>query len=222
MSSPFTLEIPYDQLVLLVMALFMFVGAMRGIHREVVTTIGLVALSALLVEPALAKPIVGYISNMIKLVIAFILSHFSVNPKVLLATYAEVEVPFSAENPYLFLIAALILFVLLSYATHGSGSVTAFSHIVGGLLGLFNGFLIISLFKEYVLKYITARNPTAVAALGPPSQVSVALKGMPSTGLLGGSSLQLVVVILGAVAVLLFLSSVLGAPLQAGKKGKQG
>lgn len=218
MGSPFTLEIPYDQLMLLIMGLFMFVGATRGIHREVITTIGLVVLSALLVEPALAAPIIGYLSNMVKLIVAFFLSHFSVNPQVLLETYAKVKVPFSGENPYAFLIFALVAFVLLSYASRGNKDVTAFSRIVGGLLGLFNGFLVISLFKEYVIGYIRARDPS-VAALGAPSQVSVSLKGLPFSGLLSGSTWQIVIVILGALAGLLFLSSVFGLPLKE-KKGK--
>lgn len=217
MGTPFTVEIPYDQLMLLVMGLFMFVGATRGAHREAITTVGLVILLALLLEPGLAKPIVGYISNLVKLIIAFFVSHFSVNPKILLDTYATIEVPFTAENPYAFLIFALLGFVLLSYASRDGKDVTALSRILGGLLGLFNGFLVISLFKEYVVKYIVTRTPT-VAIAGPPAQVSVALKGLPVSGPLAGDSWQFIVALMGAVAALLFISSVAGMPLKKKKK----
>ena len=43
MESGFTLAIPYDQLLLLVMALFMFVGATRGWYRGFISTAVLVA-----------------------------------------------------------------------------------------------------------------------------------------------------------------------------------
>jgi hypothetical protein len=221
MGTPFTVEIPYDQLMLLVMGLFMFVGATRGMHREAITTIGLVVLAALLIEPGLAGPIVGYLSNLVRLIVAFIVSHFTVNPKVLLDTYATISVPFTAQNPYAFLIFALVGFVLLSYTSRGSQDATALSRLLGGLLGLFNGFLVISLFKEYIVKYIQTRSPT-VAIAGPPSQVSVALKSLPAGGPLTGNSLQLVVVILGAVAALLILSSVFGISLTAAKKDRKG
>jgi hypothetical protein len=207
--------------MLLVMGLFMFVGATRGAYREAITTLGLVVLLVLLLEPGLAAPIIGYLSNMLKLIIAFIVSHFSVNPKVLLDTYAQIQVPFTADNPYAFLIFALVGFVLLSYASRGGKDVTAFSRILGGLLGLFNGFMVISLFKEYVVKYIQTRTPS-VAIAGPPAQVSVALKGLPLSGPLSGNNWQLVVALLGAVAALMFLSSAFGISLKADRKDKKG
>jgi LPXTG-motif cell wall-anchored protein len=197
------------------------VGATRGMHREALTTLGLVVLSALLVEPGLAGPIIGYLSNLVKLIVAFIVSHFSVNPKVLLDTYANTTVPFTTENPYAFLIFALIAFVLLSYTSRGAKDITALSRLLGGLLGLLNGFLVISLFKEYIVKYIQKRS-SAVAALGPPAQVSVALKGLPLTGPLTGSGSQFVVMILAGVAALLLLSSVVGRSRKADKRDKKG
>jgi hypothetical protein len=108
-------------------------------------------------------------------------------------------------------------FVLLSYASRDGRDVTALSRILGGLLGLFNGFLVVSLFKEYVVKYIQRRTPT-LAVAGPPAQVSVALKELPLSGPLAGDSWQFIVALIGAVAALLFLSSVVGMPLKR-KKG---
>jgi hypothetical protein len=216
MGTPFTVEIPYDQLMLLVMGLFMFVGATRGAYREAITTFGLVVLLVFLLEPGLAGPIVGYLSNMVKLVIAFIVSHFSVNPKILLDTYAEVTVPFTAENPYPFLIFALVGFVLLSYTSRGGKDATALSRLLGGLLGLFNGFLVITLFKDYVVKYVQTRSPT-VAIAGPPAQVSVALSSLPISGPLSGDGWYPAVALLGAIAALMFIGTS-GLPLKKKKE----
>jgi hypothetical protein len=217
MGSPFTVEIPYDTLLVLVMGLFMFVGATRGAFREATTTVGLVVLLALLIRPELAGLIVGYLSKLLRLLIAFFRSGFSVDPETLLGTYQNVEVPFNGENPYPILIFALVGFVLLSYTSHGGKDVTALSRIVGGLLGGVDGFLVITLFKDYVLKYISTRTPS-VTALGAPGQVSVALNGLPTSGLLAGDGLYPAIILLGLLTGFLLISSVAGLSLKK-KKG---
>ena len=63
MGTGFTLLIPYDQVLLLVMALFMFVGATRGWYREFITTAVLVGLTIFLIQPELAAPIVRYLES---------------------------------------------------------------------------------------------------------------------------------------------------------------
>jgi hypothetical protein len=219
MGTPFTVVIPYDTILLLVMGLFMFVGATRGAFREAITTVGLVVLLAILLRPELAQVIVGYLSRLLRLIIAFFRSGFSVNPETLLGTYGQVKVPFTGENPYPVLILALVVFVFLSYGSRGGKDVTAFSRIVGGLLGLFNGFLVVTLFKDYVVKYITQRNPAEVAALGaPPAEVSVALSRLPTAGLLANNSLYTGLALLGALTALLLIGSVGGVSLKK-KKG---
>jgi len=46
----------------------------------------------------------------------------------------------------------------------------------------------------------------------------VALKGLPVSGPLAGDSWQFIVALMGAVAALLFISSVVGMPLKRKKK----
>lgn len=220
MGNPFTVEMPYDQLMLLLMGLFMFVGATRGAYREALTTFGLVVLLALLIEPALATPIITYLAKLVRLIIAFVDSGFSVDPKTLIDYYEKVQLPFGAENPYALLIFVLVCVVLLSYGTRaGDKDLTALSRILGGLLGLFNGFLVVSLFKEYLIKYVQQRMRLQgmIVPQGAATEVSVALKGFPTTGPLAGDRWQYIVALLGAVAALLFLSSAVGMPLKKKK-----
>jgi hypothetical protein len=204
MSSPLTLFVSYDQLVLLIMALFMFVGVMRGFSREAVTTVGLAVLLALLAKPALAGPLVSYLSRLVRLIIAFFESRFSVDPDVLLKYYQEAAVPFSSQNPYPVLIVVMALFVILSYGTRGQDKDTsALGRLLGGGFGLLNGFLVITLFKEYVIRYLMQRSP-AVAVAGKPSQFSVAVQGLPAQGATSGDySWLLLLVIAVLVAYLL-------------------
>ena len=208
-GTPFTLIVSYDQLVLLIMALFMFVGAMRGASREAVTTVGLVVLLALLAQPAQAGPIINYLSRLVRLIIAFFQARFSVDPDTLLKYYQDVQVPFSAQNPYALLIVALVAFVLLSYGTRGNDKETsALGRILGGVFGLVNGFLVITLFKEYVIQYLLRRSP-AVAAAGRPAQFSVAVLGLPTQGSLGGGDARLLLTVLIALIALLLARSLL-------------
>jgi len=203
-GSGFTLEIPYDQIMLLVMGLFMFVGASRGWHREFFTTCVLLLLLVFLVNPVLAAPFAEYLGKLIRLIVAFLQGRGSLDPGELLKRYETIEVPFDAGNPYLFLVVVLIGFVLLSYGTRAGGKpLSGLSRILGGLLGLLNGFLVVSLIRDYVLKYLQRETP-ALAAAGAPSQFSVAVSGLPSEGLLGREGQYLVLILLAVVPVLLF------------------
>jgi len=203
-ESGFMLEIPYDQIMLLVMALFMFVGAFRGWHREFFTTCVLVVLVMLLVNPLLAGPIAGYVAKLVRLILAFLQGGLSVDPSKLLERYETIDVPFDAGNPYLFLVIVLVGFVLLSYGTRTGGKdLSALSRILGGVLGLLNGFIVISLIRDYVIKYFQRETPQ-LAAAGLPPQLSVAVSGLPPSGLLGAGGQNLVLIGFAVVMVVLF------------------
>ena len=177
----------------------------------------LLVLTAILIEPGLAAPIVDYISRIIRLVLAFIQGFGQLDFAALETRYRAIELPFDGSNPYGLLIAVLIGFVLISYSMRSNTEgVTSFSRILGGLLGLFNGFLVISLFRQYVLKYFQKADPALWAAAGPSPEVSVTVQGVPTGDLLTGERWQIIVVLLGLMVALLFISMVAGQPI--GKK----
>jgi len=213
MGAGFTLLIPYEQLLLLVMALFMFVGATRGWYREFISTIVLVALAAILIQPELATPIIRYIAGFLRVLLAFVRSGFSLDLSKLAKVASDLELPFDANNPYMFLILMLVGSVLLSYGTTGGKKqVTAVSHVLGGLLVLLNGFLIVSLFKEYVVGYLQ-RTSHGLWAAGPPSAISVAVQGVPLNGLLGGSAGTVVFILLGLMVAVPLIGIATGRPI---------
>ena len=204
MGSGFTLDIPYDQIMLLVMALFMFIGAVRGWHREFFTTCVLLVLLVFLINPLLAAPVAEYLAKLVRLILALVQGRGSLDPDQLLEHYETIEVPFGAGNPYLFLVIFLVGFVLVSYGTRtNTGNLSALSRILGGVLGLLNGYLVISLIRDYVLKHFQREAPE-LAAAGPPSQFSVAVSDLPPSGLLGEGGRQGMLLLLVVVAVLLF------------------
>jgi hypothetical protein len=212
MASGFTLAIPYDQLLLLVMALFMFVGATRGWYREFISTAVLISLTVFLLKPELAAPVVRYTAGFSRIVVAFLRSGFSLDLGRLADSVDQVTLPFDASNPYMLFVVSLVLFVLLSYTTGGARSVSALSRLLGGLLGLFNGFLVVSLFKEYVVKYFQKSLPEIAAASVSPD-VAVSVSGLPTGSLLTGGGSTLVVVLLALIAGVLLTSTVTGRPI---------
>ena len=160
MGSGFTLDIPYDQIMLLVMALFMFIGAVRGWHREFFTTCVLLVLLVFLINPLLAAPVAEYLAKLVRLILALVQGRGSLDPDQLLEHYETIEVPFGAGNPYLFLVIFLVGFVLVSYGTRtNTGNLSALSRILGGVLGLLNGYLVISLIRDCVLKHFQREAP---------------------------------------------------------------
>lgn len=216
MGTGFTLVIPYEQLLLLVMALFMFVGATRGWYREFISSAVLVALAVFLLKPELATPIVRYVSKLLQMIIAFVRSGFSLDLRKLADSIDSIELPFGVDNPYMFFIIALVGFVLLSYSIGGnSKKVTPLSRILGGLLGLFNGFIVVSLFREYAVKYIQRASPV-LAAAGPPPAINLQVTNLPVGGFLTGTAGVVVLVLLGMVVGVLFVSMATGQPI--GKK----
>ena len=213
MGSALTLELPYDQLLLLAMGLFMFIGAMRGWYREFVSTCVLGVLTAILIKPELAAPIINYLSKLVRLVVAFVQGRGTVDLRQLMATYEGIQIPFDGQNPYMLLVFVLVGFVVLSYGTRsGAKDLSALSRILGGLMGLLNGYLVISLFKEYVVRYLQKRTPT-VAASGLPPQVSVAVSGLPQQDLLRGQGFQVALGLLAVIVVVVLVSNATGRPL---------
>ena len=212
MPNSFTIEMPYSQVMLLVMGLFMFVGATRGWYREFFTSCALVVLTAILIQPQLAAPIIDYLSRFIRLVLAFIAGRGSLDPSKLLERYAAIELPFSGANPYLFLVVALVAFVFLSYGTRSNErNQSALSRILGGLLGLCNGYLALWLVMQYVLRYFRLTAP-ALTAVGQPSQVALAVRGLPVTTLLPGQGQQSILLLLFLMAVFVLLGRLTTKP----------
>jgi len=152
------ITIDYDTLTLVAIMLFAAIGFFRGWFREGMTTIMLLVLAALLVKPELATPIIEFINQLLKLIISFFKGLLSLNLDQMLEMYKTMDDIFTPDNPYQFLLWATVFLLAMSYLAGklfvGDGSLTPLSHLLGGLLGALNGFVVISLVKEFLLKYV--------------------------------------------------------------------
>ncbi|MGC8837802.1 MAG: hypothetical protein ACP5UM_05225 [Anaerolineae bacterium] len=212
------ITIDYDTLVLVAVLLFAGIGFFRGWLREGVTTVVLLVLVALLAKPELAGPIIVYINKLLKLFLAFLKGGLTLDLENILKTYKEMGDVFTPENPYQFLLWLTGIGVALSYlggrlALGAGDTLTPLSHLLGGLLGAFNGFIVISLVKEYLVKYVQhLPQPTAqVSALAAgglePGKVAIAVSADAQAAGLQGYGLY-VAVFLGLIVGALIIGKI--------------
>ena len=190
------IQIDYNTILYMVMGLFALVGFLRGWLKEGLTTLMLALLTALLKYPDIARTVFGYINNAIRFIWSFI------QP-------GEVPPPFQLDpdKPEAY-IGLLIVLVALSYffgRVSFRGDLTAFSRLAGGVLGLFNGFMVVSLVREYALGFF--RRPAEITAEAIPERLSIEILEMPRQSLLQGY-FPLVVIGVGVLVLLLIIGSV--------------
>ncbi len=110
-----TLPIDFQEVQLLILIIFAFVGLMRGVLREGVTTLFVGALAILAWRPETGRQIIDWINDLIRLIAIFLRSGFSLDP----ATLATTTVDPAALDPYSYRMWVIITVVMVavSYAT---------------------------------------------------------------------------------------------------------
>jgi hypothetical protein len=173
------IDINYDTLMIIVIALFALSGFLRGWWREGITTIFLILLVIFLTQPELADDIISFINNLIKTV-------------------------FDVIN-ILILIAIVLLSYFTSKITLGGRTISFGGRIFGGILGAINGFLAVNLVKEFIIgRFITETGLSAQAAA--PDTLSVTLSDVPPDTVFTSTSVLLVIG-LGIVVLALLLAN---------------
>jgi hypothetical protein len=205
------IDINYDTLMIIVIALFALSGFLRGWWREGITTIFLILLVIFLTQPELADDIISFINNLIKTVFDVInnlLESFRSEAQALAAAEAEPPIVLDPENRSLYILI-LIAIVLLSYFTSkitlGGRTISFGGRIFGGILGAINGFLAVNLVKEFIIgRFITETGLSAQAAA--PDTLSVTLSDVPPDTVFTSTSVLLVIG-LGIVVLALLLAN---------------
>jgi hypothetical protein len=214
-----TIVIDYMTILYMVMGLFALVGFFRGWLKEGITTVFLGLLTVILTKPELAEVIFEYVNGIIKLFWVVLETGGSLEVEDLSAAAATVEPPISLDpENYKLYVGVLILLVALSYMT-GRFAITAslspLSRLLGGILGLFNGFLTISLAREYLMGLFLEPGPITAQAV--PEQVAIQITGMPRQSLLMGY-FPMILVTLGLAMLALVLASIFRIQLPVAKR----
>lgn len=190
--------IDYNIVQWIFVAVFGFVGFFRGWFKELFTTFLLVLMALPLFNEDLANYIIGLANRIIEIIRRF----FSI---VMNSETSDVQA-FSVDNSYTLFITVLAILVLLSYMSDrigfGPRGVTAFSAVLGALLGSLNGFLILSLIKDYLLGNFFREQ--AVQAFATPSDISMSVENVPTTSFFSSFSYLLPIFVVGVLFFIIF------------------
>jgi hypothetical protein len=204
------LDIPYETLMIIVVALFALSGFLRGWWREGITTIFLILLTIFLTSPDLAGTIIEFVNGVIQAawnILSGLLEALGIaEPTVGAASTPPIVI--NPDDRTTFIII-LIVMVLLSYFTSkitlGGRTVTVGGRIFGGILGAINGFLAFNLVKEYIIgRFFPSTGLSAQSAA--PSQLSIAVTDVPPESVFTDTS-QLLVIGIGVVILALLLAN---------------
>ncbi|MBN1640574.1 MAG: hypothetical protein JXA09_05000 [Anaerolineae bacterium] len=207
-----TLPIDYSDLVTLFLFIFAIIGLMRGWYKEGVTSFFVAALAILVWQPEMARGIIDTINDLIKLVVMFVKSGFSLQPTVLVAQKVDPAVLLDPESYRLYIVVTVIL-IALSYVVGEATfkyKMTPLGRLLGGLLGGFNGYIILSLFKQYMLNHLTAKGAVVAQA----DQLAVQVSEVPTGNFFSGSGIVFIFVVVISVVALLVAGDRLRLPIK--------
>jgi len=211
------IQIDYAVLAYIVIGLFALVGFTRGWLREAFTTILLMVLVFMLAQPKLAAAIIEALG---KIIIAFLsaLTRRAPQAGAINSIIEKIRGIFNIENPYGFLILLAAFLVFISYTVGkralDEGRLSPLSRILGGTMGAINGFIIVSLLREYIISALGLTIPAgdirasdAMRPLETSKQVTVSVQNMPTGGITSGYTMWLLLA-LGLVVLFFFVRDV--------------
>ena len=197
------IQVDYNVLTYMVVGVFGLVGFFRGWWKEAITAGLLTLLLVMLTVPDVATVIVNALNTAVNTVWAFIQSIRQSSPAV--ASVAQVGPPPEVTpQHYWVYVFTLVVLVIASYFIGKIGltqGLSAGSRLLGALVGFYNGFIAVSLLREYVLGRYLPGASAAAATATPPSTVSVQVMNLPQTSATDHPT----VFILIAVGFLLFI-----------------
>jgi hypothetical protein len=196
-----TLPVEYDQLVTLFLFVFAMVGLMRGWYKEGITSLFAALLALLVWRPEVARVLIGRVTDVLKVLIVFIRAGLNPEPQAVAQPSAGVG-SLLDPNSYEIYVVITVVLLAVSYMV-GEATfkhrMTALGRILGAMLGAFNGYVILSLVKQFLI------NQVQVQAAGPikGGQLSVQVTDVPTSNFFTGTGLIFIfIVVIGIVALM--------------------
>jgi hypothetical protein len=195
------LPIEYADLITLFLFIFAVVGLMRGWFKEGITAIFTAALAVLVWQKDLARKIIETINDLIKLIVMFFQSGFSLKPQTLMAQAVDPDLLLDPDSYRLYVVVTVVM-LAVSYVVGEAtfkGKMTPLGRLLGGLIGAFNGYVILALVKQYMFDHFQTKGGVSVLA----NEMSVRLTAVPTGSPFAGAGLIFIfIVVIGVVALL--------------------
>lgn len=191
--------IDWAVLSIFVIGFFILGGFTRGWWREAVTTAILAVLIFLLANPDIASTFIGYINSFINTIWGFIPNGLQTTINQIIVPIFGVALPIqldaaSARTWILILMGSLVIAVIISrLAINREPTLTG--KFLGSVLGGINGFLVLSLMREYIDGRALPGGREVAQAAGfestgdlaqPIQNISVEIAGLPFSTVLDG------------------------------------
>jgi hypothetical protein len=178
-------QIDYTMFAYMAVGLFGLVGFMRGWWKEAVTTGLLTLLLLLLKKPDTAASLINSIDGIV--VAAWnALRPILQSAAVTASDVAVEEPPVIDPKRYSIYVIILVLAVTASYFFSKIGltqTLSAGARLLGGVLGVYNGYVVLTLLREFVIgRYLPGAADMAVAA-APPTAISIEVTNLPQASL---------------------------------------
>jgi hypothetical protein len=204
-----TLPIDFRELQLLIIGIFAFIGIMRGWYREGITSLFIAVLGILVWRPETGQGMINWINEWIKILLRLIRSGFDPNR---FTTQAVDPGPILDPASYRLWVIVTAIMVFVSYligeATFNR-KLAPLGRLLGGILGMANGYVLLALARQYLTDYWRAQG-RVVAQSGP---VTVQLTNVPAGNFAGGYGIIFILGILIAVITLLILGDRIKGPI---------
>jgi hypothetical protein len=187
----------YSDLLLVVIMLFGFIGFFRGWLKELFTFSLLVVMALPLFYPEMADFVIEFANRVFLIITKF----FAILTDTEVVQTAAVD----ESNSYRLFVIILAVLVVLSYTSDRIGFTpenrTVFSALFGGLFGALNGFIVITLVKDYVLGNFFSGGEPQVAATA--SGLSISVEDVPGGSYLGDVNAILPIVVVATIFLIL-------------------
>jgi hypothetical protein len=206
-----TLPIEYTEVLTLVLVIFGIVGMMRGWYREGITALFVALLAILVWRPEIGEAIIAWVNNFIRFFVAFFKAGLTFNTAKLTAQAAATG-PMLDPNSYRLWIVITVVLIGISYAVGEAtfnGKMVPLGRLLGGIIGAANGFVLISLVKQYLANYWVAQGRIMATS----GQVSIQMTNVPAGSFVGGYGIVFVLIVLIAVVGLLIAGDRFKLPL---------
>ena len=179
------IEIDFITLTYMVIAVFGLVGFLRGWWKEAITTGLLTILLVMLREPNFAGTIVEFISGIVTGIWDAVMSLFESSE--VLSTTVQMQAPPEVDaERYSIYIIILVLLIIASYFFGKMGLATNLSagaRILGALMGFYNGFVIVSLVREFMVGRFLPGAADVSASAAPASSMSIQVTNLPQASI---------------------------------------
>ncbi len=190
-----TIDIDWDMLLAIFVALFALGGFMQGWWNTAIMTLFLVLLYILVTQPELTERIIEIINGFIEIAFEFIsniLTSLGLMSETAAATATAPSLDPSDRTLY---IVALLIIIVFAYFTSkltlGGKTISIGARIFGGILGAINGIIVVNLVKEFILGRFFEDAPAAATAIAPDT-VSVTVNQVPTENLLTAAPLLII------------------------------